>query len=410
MAEEEFLLSSLETGDDVAQNLELMREVFGQTSGVDDIMKKLIYHHPTMTLKDFFAIKHHSKIVAGLTLIPVKWSIDGIPLNVAEMGFVATLAEYRHRGLQKRLIREFHERVTKQKYDLCAIEGIPYFYRQFGYEYALPLDETTTIRLDQIPDYESTVNIRPFTDKDIHKATQLFMQSQSRFYVRSTRDQQIWNMQEETRIAGGEKFDGYVVEKNGQMIAYMRISLKPEDRELILREITDTNADTGQAVLKFLKDTGKHHGLETLVARVSHHDSLIEQLVALGATKSLPPYAWQIRIVDYTRIFEKIKPLFEKRLANSAYRALTERLNFNFYRFTIQVDVEDGKVIGVRKLESNEDRTIRIHPKVFVKLLLGYRNREELEAAYPDVIVRSSHKNLVDILFPKLPSFLHSAY
>ncbi|MEM3459050.1 MAG: GNAT family N-acetyltransferase [Candidatus Bathyarchaeia archaeon] len=98
-----------------------------------------------MTLKNFLVIKHHDKIVATLNLISVEWSIGGIPLQVAEMGQVATLAEYRHRGLQRRLVEEFHKQAAEQGYDLCAIEGIPYFYRQFGYEYALPLLEETKL-------------------------------------------------------------------------------------------------------------------------------------------------------------------------------------------------------------------------------------------------------------------------
>ncbi|MBX5328653.1 MAG: GNAT family N-acetyltransferase [Candidatus Bathyarchaeota archaeon] len=90
-----FILGHLQE-EDVPQYLELMRAVFGQTSGVDIFTQKLINHHPTMTLKNFLVIKYHEKIVATLNLIPVKWSIGGIPLQVAEMGQVATLAEYRH--------------------------------------------------------------------------------------------------------------------------------------------------------------------------------------------------------------------------------------------------------------------------------------------------------------------------
>ena len=138
---DDFTFEHLETDGDIEQNLELMQKVFREDRDVENLVKKLIFHHPTMTLKDFFVIKHHGKVVASLNLIPVKWSIGGIPLKVAEMGCVATLAEHRHRGLQQRLINEFHEQVAEHGYDLCAIEGIPYFYRQFGYEYAIPLLE-----------------------------------------------------------------------------------------------------------------------------------------------------------------------------------------------------------------------------------------------------------------------------
>lgn len=71
--------------------------------------------------------------------------------------------------------------------------------------------------------------------------------------------------------------------------------------------------------------------------------------------------------------------------------------------------LSDGLVEDVRQTEI-EDRTMRFNPLVFVKLLLGYRSREELEYMYPDFIVRPEAKNLVDVLFPKRPSHIHIVY
>jgi len=410
LTENDFTVQHLETNEDIEQNLELMRQVFGQNSGVDNLVKKLINHHPTMTLRDFFIIKHQGKTVASLNLIPVKWSIRGIPLKVAEMGCVATLNQYRHQGLQRKLINEFHKQATEQEYDLCAIEGIPYFYRQFGYEYALPLLEETRIKLDQIPDYETKLNIRPFANEDIPKAMQLLAQSQKKFYIHILRDEQIWEMQQKTYIASADKFEGYKIEKDGEMIAYIRISDKPESKELILREATDTDHNTSKAILKFLKNTGKQRGHETLTAQTSYHDPLTEQLVALGAVKRVPPYAWQIKILDHAKIFQKIKPLLEKRLADSMYSHLTDKLNFNFRRYTIQINFEDGLITSINRINSNEDRTIGLNPLAFTQLFLGHRSRHELEMTYPDFNILPSHKNLIDVLFPKLPSNIHSAY
>ena len=410
LTEDDFTFHHLETSEDIEQNLELMRKVFGQNSGVDNLVKKLINRHPTMTLKEFFVIKHHGKIVASLNLIPEKWSIGGVQLKVAEMGCVATLPEYRHRGFQRQLINEFHKQAAEQEYDLCVIEGIPYFYRQFGYEYAIPLLEETRIRLDQILDYESKLDVRPFTSKDIPKAMQLLAQSQSKFYIHIIRDEQIWKMQQETSLVSETKFNSFAIEKDGDMIAYLRISEKPENKELTLRETVDTDYSTIKAILKFLKDTGKQSGFETLAATTSYHDPITHQLVALGAIQRIPPYAWQIKVVDYLRVFQKMKPLLERRLAESIYCHLTEKLNFNFRCYTVQITVENGVVTDIQKLDSNEDRTIGLNPLVFMQLLLGYRSRHELEMVYPDFGIQPSHKHLIDVLFPKLPSHIHSAY
>lgn len=410
MAEKDFTFHHLETDEDIEQNLELMRKAFGPEDGAEAVVKKLVKHHPRMTLKDHFVIKHQGRMVASLNLIPEKWSIGGIPLKVAEMGCVCTLPEYRHRGLIRRLVNEFHKKVADLGYDLSILEGIPYFYRQFGYEYAIPLNELTRIRLYQIPDYEIKHEFRPFTDKDIPKAMKLLKQSQRKFYVHSIRDKQIWKMQHETGMAKEYKFEAYTVEKDGEMIVYIRISDNPKDKILMLWEITDTDQPAAQAILRFLKDTGKQRGLEILSSQASYYDPFTEHLVAIGAVKHIPPYAWQIRVTDYVKMFRKMKPLFEKRLAASTYKHLTEKLNFNFRRYTVQMTVEGGKITEVQRLETNEDRTIGLNPLAFTQLLLGYRSQEELEMIYPDFRIRPSHKNLVNVMFPKLPSYIHAAY
>jgi len=410
VAENDYIFQHLETEGDIEQNLEFMRKVFGQNSGVDKLVEKLIQHHPTMTLEDFFVIKHRRKIVASLNLISGKWSIGGILLNVAEMGCVATLAEHRRRGLQRRLVNEFHKQAAEKEFDLCVIEGIPYFYRQFGYEYALPLNEETRIGLDQIPDYESNMLIRSFNNEDIPKAMYLIADSQSKFYVHSIRSEQIWRIQEETGIASADRFEGYTVSKDGEMVAYLRIREKPETKELILMEVADVDQESNKAIIKFLKETGRQRRLETLVAYISYQEPLAKHLVNLGAVQRVPPYAWQIRVLDYVKIFQKMKPLFEKRLATSTSSHLTERLRFDFYRFTVQITVEDGVITGIKQTESSEDRAVCANPQVFTQLLLGYRSWDELEMIYPDFNVRPSHRHLIDVLFPKLPSYIHSAY
>jgi predicted N-acetyltransferase YhbS len=402
-------LRHLETGEDVEQELELMREVFGKDERVDLLVRKWIDHHPAMKLEDFLVVKHHGRVVAGLCLIPQTWSVGGIPLKVAELGCVATLREYRNRGLQRKLMDEYHRRVADQRYDLSVIEGIPFFYRQFGYEYALPLNEQTTIRLDQIPDYEQKHYVRPFTDSDIKRGMKHLENSQHKLLVHSVRDEDTWNMQQKTSMAGEYLFEGYVVEESSETVAYFRTAERPESKELILAEASDMDLGI-QSVLRFLKEKGKKRGHETLVARTSCHDSLTQRIVAESGAQTAPAYAWQIRITDHVEVFRKLKPLLEKRLAESEHCHLSGELSFNFYRHTVQMRLKDGTIESVERLEESEDRTVRFNPFVFVKLLLGYRSREELENMYPDFIVKPEAKSLIDTLFPKLPSYIHNVF
>jgi predicted acetyltransferase len=405
----DFTFQHLETEEDIEQNLELQRKVFSQDPTIDAMIKKFIYSHPKMTLKNHYIMKHKGKAVATLNLIPLNWSIGGVPLKVAEMGNVATLPEYRNLGLIRRLVAEYHKDVESQGYDLSTIEGIPGFYRQFGYDYALTHDEEASIPVEKLPDCESRLEFRPFVEKDIPAAETLLAESQRKFLVHSARDDAIWRMQQATGLAGEYGYEAYTVESSGGMVAYFRVSGKSEEKQLILREATDTSYPTTLAILGFLKTHSKKQGYETLVARTSYQDSISHILASLGAQQR-PPYAWQIRITDPVSLLRKMRPLFELRIAASEYRGLTEKLNINFRRFRIQLTIEDGSFTGIEPLKTEEPCAVGLNPPASTQLILGHRSRQELEQCHPDFIVRPTYKRLIDVLFPKLPSYIHVGY
>lgn len=407
MQKKGFTFTKLQTNEDFKGQLELMRAVFGQNSGVDVMVRKWIKYYPEMGFKNIFAIKKGSKIIASLCLIPAKWSAGGVLLKVAELGCVATLPVYRNKGLQSWLMKEYHDEISEQAYDLSAIEGIPYYYRQFGYEYALPLQEETEINFEQAPDCSVKHKIRSFKKSDLPRAMNLHENSKNKFYVHTIREKNIWDMQYRTRLIGECKFEAYTVEENNKTIAYFRISQELERNRLVLREITDVNCKVAQSVFAFLRDTGKKRGLRNLAASISYHEPFSEYLMSIGGARRFP-YAWQLRIVNMTTIFRKIQPLFDHRLEDSLFCNVTESVRFNFYRNTVQLTLEDGIVKNIENSGICDDRSIRMNPLAFAQLLVGHRSREELEKIYPDFIVKASHKHLVDVLFPKSFSYIHT--
>lgn len=410
MTENDYSFQHLRTEDDLAEHLDLMRSVFGKEARVDVMVSKWRTHDSGITLNDFFVIKRRGKIVAALNTIPSKWFIDDTPVNVAELACVVTLAGHRNKGLQRRLMIEYHRQIVLQGYDLSAIEGIPYYYRQFGYEYAVPLDELTRIPLKDLPDYELKHEIRPFRKTDMLKAAELFDKSQKKFNVHAARDRKIWEMQESTRMISNDKFEAYSVETDGEMTAYVRVSHDPDSKILVIREATDVSRSVARSILQFLKNKGKQEKLETLAATVSHDEPIVKEMLSTGRTSSRQPYAWQIRVMDHLKLFRKLKPLFEKRLAESVYCDLTDTIHMNFYTFTIQMQIKNGKIARIEQSDSCEDGRIRLNPQVFIKLLLGYTTREELQLVFPDFIIHPSYAGAIDTLFPKMRSFIATCY
>ena len=98
--------------------------------------------HPLVQPEDFVLVEDtaNDKIVASSCLMHGQWEYDGIPFLVGRPEHVVTDADYRNRGLIRAIFGALHERSAAHGEQVQVITGIPYFYRQFGYEYALDLE------------------------------------------------------------------------------------------------------------------------------------------------------------------------------------------------------------------------------------------------------------------------------
>src|SRR5258708_11349865 len=85
---------------------------------------------------------------------------------------------YRKRGLVRTLFEELHARSDAEGHRAQGITGIRYFYRQFGYEYALNLDGRRVTNLSLIPAAKENepepYTLRDATEEDIPLIQELF--------------------------------------------------------------------------------------------------------------------------------------------------------------------------------------------------------------------------------------------
>ena len=286
---------------------------------VDILARRLSTNHPVMTSRNFFSIWDGFKMVATLNLIPQIWRLGGVNLAVAEMGLVATDPEYRKRGLQRILNVEFDRRIREDGYHLAAIEGIPYFYRQFGYEYSLPLDHWASIPLTRLPQ-NNGIDISPLTPEEIPKAMELLEISQRKYILHSVRSREEWEAQERIGYVGERTSQTYLVKRLGLPIAYFRATVK--DTVVLLHEITDTDEKISTMIASFLRKLGEEKGAIELVSRESYETPFNRYLSSLGA-KEKPLYGWQIKVVDPFKVIEAISSVLEERIANSHFRGYT---------------------------------------------------------------------------------------
>ena len=111
--------------------------------------------HPVMGSGDFGVVegtyKEGKPIVACTCLWRQNWEYEGVLFAIGRPEIVASDPAYRNRGLIRALFEMVHARSEAEGHLVQAITGIPYFYRQFGYEYALDLGGKRVTYLSLIP-------------------------------------------------------------------------------------------------------------------------------------------------------------------------------------------------------------------------------------------------------------------
>ncbi len=79
------------------------------------------------------------RVVSTATLLRETVWVDEVAVPAGQVELVATHPGYEGRGLVRTLMAWAHEQ-SRQRGDLLQVMiGIPYFYRQFGYAYSIPM-------------------------------------------------------------------------------------------------------------------------------------------------------------------------------------------------------------------------------------------------------------------------------
>ncbi|HLZ09974.1 MAG TPA: GNAT family N-acetyltransferase, partial [Chloroflexota bacterium] len=150
--------------------------------------------HPTLAVSDVLVVEdvRTGTLISTLNLIPQTWSYGGIPFGVSRVELVATEPEYQGRGLVRRLFEVLHRRSIARGDLLQAITGIPNFYLQFGYEYALGTGGGRIADLAEIPTREAGVRepflIRPAAIEDLPALAGIARQCGARSLISCVRD------------------------------------------------------------------------------------------------------------------------------------------------------------------------------------------------------------------------------
>lgn len=384
--------------------------------GLEGMTRELILHHPHSRPEywPFVEDTTTGQIVSSLCLIPWIWRIDGVELRAGEMGIVGTLPDYRHQGLIRALDRRFKRLLAEGEFHLSHIQGIPYYYRQFGYEYALPLEGGWEIGLHQVPDPapSSAFSFRQATGADLPALMAWYEQLTAPLAFSCVRSADVWRYLLERAPLTATAGEFWIVQDaQGTPLGYWRIELGGFGTGLNVTEASAMPYDAAAAALSHIKTLAIQRNKPYMRLHPMTPDHVCINTIRQWGAADKGHYAWQIHLPDVARLLRALTPVFERRIAASPFAGLTETVTVNLYREAFELHFEAGKLravdaVGFKPWEGSNN----VPPNVFVPLVLGYRSREELHACYPDVNVWGRGAALFDVLFPKTRSFIYTQY
>ncbi|NGX53123.1 MAG: hypothetical protein KR126chlam5_01436 [Candidatus Anoxychlamydiales bacterium] len=331
------------------------------------------------------------------------------------MGFVGTLKEYRNKGLIRLLNKRFVELLRRDEFIMSHIQGIAFFYKQFDYEYAIPLEGGFRIDPHYIEDTlvgkSQKIKFRKATKIDIPILEIIYEKSALKFDITSIREEQIWNFLLGPALSWDPTMEIWnILDENDNITGYFRITQVGFGEGLILNEVSNLTYVMAQAVLKKLRDLCKKYNKPFIRLNIHQNATLTKVALNLSAI-NLGHYAWQIKIIDLKKFVEKVSNIFEKRIKSSVFENLTEKILINLYQVAIKLNFIGGKIKNIDLVKFSKDNgLLRIPPSLFIPLVLGYYSREDLVQHHHDFLYNKKDELLIDALFPKVDSFIYSIY
>ena len=222
-----FILKSIQSEQDI-DRLALFNKRIHEGEDLETLVRMLIAAHP-------YGMPHHwlfienaqdDRIVSSVALIPWKISFCGVTLPVAELGFVGTDPAFRRQGLTRLLIEQFHRTVERDGFVCSFLQGIPFFYRQFGYEYALPLETHVNLKLSRIAAHQSSrLSVRLMRREDLPVIGALYTTCMEAYPIHTKRSAAVWKYLLGPSLHTEMVHDTYCVEDRRRGVtAYFRIA------------------------------------------------------------------------------------------------------------------------------------------------------------------------------------------
>lgn len=376
--------------------------------------------HGKVGPSDFTVVEdtNTGEIVSSLVLISQTWNIGGIDTPTGMPELVSTHPDYRRRGLVRRQFDLVHEWSKARGELFTTVMGIPNFYKQFGYEYAIDAWGGSATFPHALTGLLEGKDVKPpFTARDAERndvpfVTETQKTIRDRVFISATRDVDIFEGEMFGRREANEvSFRTRILEVENKPVGYYEFHMDPKRTVLRIDSFEiDPSVNWLDASISLLTDLkelvkrfhpeGKQE-CEKIDFEIGPKHPLYRVFdMQLGALKK--PYAWVVRVPDLAKLVSHLAPLFERRLANSVLRGWSGDLKLSFYTAGLQMTFENGRLKTAANTGAieNHEASARYPGLTFTKALFAQHSFSQLDEMYTDCSAKNrAMATLQDILF-----------
>jgi hypothetical protein len=368
-------------------------------------------NHPLCSPDDVAVVTEpNGRVVAATILMRMNMEYAGTYLHGGRPEIVASYAEVRNRGFVRKIFGLIHARSEQRGDVFQGITGIPYYYKQFGYEYAVTLGGSVSVPASAIPVApmdEDPFSIRPAQHDDIMQLQMLYERERSRMHERlpmlatSRIDARYWRW----AISGSQSHEPWkpymIINRAGEVVGSVGLArIRGIDDMAMMFCNTEPHirlADVYPSLLRAVFAAAQHvptwdsrtkpcTGVR-LVLGVGHP---FYALVAQLPNVAHPPYAWYIRVADLVSFVGCISAVLEKRLSQSVYAGYSGNILFDFYRGGLQLTIQNGR-ISAQIWPGTPGAHAAYPPNVFLQQLFGIHSKSLLVRTWTCAQVENMH-------------------
>lgn len=382
--------------------------------------------HPTFHPEDFVVVEdsHTGAIVSSMCLISQTWRYGDVPFNFGRPELVATHPDYRRRGLVRAQFELLHALSAERGELVQGITGIPWYYRQFGYEMTV---ELFGARMGYAPHVRALkegeaepYHLRPAIEADIPFLMATEAHAATRSLLGCVRDAALWRYELAGRSSENCEHRAWriIQTPEGEPVGYLAHPVPLWGNAIFVTAYELQSGVSWLAVTPVIVRYLWAYGAQAKPSFASQKAVCESFAFALGGAhpayeafvaglpRVQPPYAWYMRVPDLPAFLRHITPVLEARLALSIAAGHSGELTIGFYRRGLRFVFERGRITEIAPWEPQvRDTGAAEFPGLtFLQLLFGHRSLAELRYAFPDCGAGPEATVLLNALFPKQAS------